>query len=299
MNASQAPNQTQTHTLPDGRILAYCVYGDPNGQPVFYAHGGPGSRLEGALFHQAATRFGFRLIAVDRPGMGLSTFQPGRRLLDYPTDLVQLADALQIERFGVLGWSSGGTHTTVCAYAIPERLNFNITLAGYTNFAELPGAADMLESQADRTAVRLAQRGSPLFGLFFTLMRWSVRLFPEVYYREVVHMVSETDRQILADPEIKAHFITDQQEAAVQKAKGLARDAAIHYMDWGFRLREIEFPLHIFHGTEDHNVPVAFSRHIAANVPDCSLHILEGQGHFFPIDHQDLIFQTAQAAGIQ
>lgn len=285
----------QTHTLPDDRVLAYNEYGDPHGHPVFYAHGSPGSRLEGALFHHTAAHHGFRLIAVDRPGMGQSTFQPGRRLLDYPADIACLADALGIGRFGVLGWSGGGAHTTVCAYALPERLSFNISLAGYTNFAELQDAAQMLESKADQIAVRLAQRGSPLFRLFFVLMRWSARLFPQAHFREVYNMASKTDRQILADPEFKARFIRDQQEAAAQNARGLARDAAVHYEDWGFRLHQIPIRLHVFHGTEERNVPLAFSRHIAANVPDCRLHILEGQGHFFPVDHQEWIFETAKA----
>ena len=42
--------QTKTHALPNARTLAYCEYGDPEGHPVLYAHGGPGSRLEDIIF---------------------------------------------------------------------------------------------------------------------------------------------------------------------------------------------------------------------------------------------------------
>ena len=131
--ASHAQLDTRFFTTPDGRTLAYVEYGDPGGVPVFYAHGGPGSRLEGILFHVAAAQHGFRFIATDRPGMGQSSFMSGRRLLDYPRDIADLADALGIDRFGVLGWSGGGAHTVVCGYAIPERLLFNVSLCGYTN----------------------------------------------------------------------------------------------------------------------------------------------------------------------
>ena len=58
---------TKYHTLKDGRILAYKEYGQAGGHPVFYAHGGPGSRLEGAIFDEKAAEYGFRLIATDRP----------------------------------------------------------------------------------------------------------------------------------------------------------------------------------------------------------------------------------------
>ena len=110
-------SETRYHSLTDGRRLAYCVYGDPQGIPIFYAHGGPGSRLEGRLFDEGARRHGFRLIATDRPGMGQSTFKPGRKLLEYPADICELAEALGIDQFGVMGWSGVGAHTMVCGYA--------------------------------------------------------------------------------------------------------------------------------------------------------------------------------------
>lgn len=37
----------KTIQLSDGRTLAYLESGDPNGQPVFYFHGGPGRALRG------------------------------------------------------------------------------------------------------------------------------------------------------------------------------------------------------------------------------------------------------------
>lgn len=69
---------SQVHTFADGRRLAYAEWGDPDGFPVFYFHGTPGSRLVGAFADEAAQARGFRLISVDRPGYGRSTFQPDR-----------------------------------------------------------------------------------------------------------------------------------------------------------------------------------------------------------------------------
>jgi pimeloyl-ACP methyl ester carboxylesterase len=285
--------ETKFHTIADGRTLAYVEYGAPAGIPVFYAHGGPGSRLEGVVFHEAALQYGFRLIATDRPGMGQSTFLPDRTLLDYPKDISSLADALSIDRFGVLGWSGGGAHTTVCAYAIPDRLLFNISLCGYTNFAELPDAAGMLKTKGDRFVFRLAQRQSPLFDFIFRLSRWGVMYFPNATYQAFISAVSETDRKVLGDSSFKAEFLADQREAFVQGGRGVAVDSRIHYEDWGFRLQDIPVVIHVFHGTEDRLVPVAYAEHIGANVPGCNLHILEGQGHLFPMKQQDLIFKTA------
>jgi pimeloyl-ACP methyl ester carboxylesterase len=227
--------------------------------------------------------------------MGRSTYQPERAILDYPVDITELADALGIAKFGVLGWSSGGAHTTVCGYALAERLTFCLPLCGYTNFAELPGAAGMLNTWMDRLSVGLSSKAPWLFRLFFDLMAVSVKYFPEAYYKEVARAVSKSDRAIMAEPDFKAHFIADQKEAMVQGGLGVTLDAKVHYAEWGFRLRQIPVKVHIFHGTEDTMVPVAFARHLAENIPDCELHLLQGQGHLFPVDHQDFIFEIAKA----
>jgi pimeloyl-ACP methyl ester carboxylesterase len=286
--------ETKYQTLSDGRTLAYCVYGDQKGVPVFYAHGAPGSRLEGAIFHDTAMKFGFRLISTDRPGMGKSTFKPKRRILDYPADISELADSLGIDKFGVMGWSGGGAHTTVCGYMLAVRLYFNISMCGYTNFAELPGAARMLNMRADQISVSLSRRFPRFFQLFFDLMAAGIRYFPEAYYNEVLRTGSSSDKTIASDPEFKAHFIADQKEAMIQGGKGVAVDAAVHYIDWGFRLHDIPGKVHVFHGTDDTMVPVAFANHLAEKMPNCELHLLEKQGHLFPVNQQDLIFKTAQ-----
>src|SRR5688500_5461404 len=100
-----------TLLLHDGRKLGYAEYGLPDGKPVFFMHGFGDSRLFGQLFDADARRTGSRLILLERPGYGLSDFQPGRTLLDWPRDVAQAADALIIDRFGVVGFSGGGPHT--------------------------------------------------------------------------------------------------------------------------------------------------------------------------------------------
>ena len=73
--------ETKHIILNDGRTLAYTDCGDPEGIPVFHAHGGPGSRLEGHIFDATAKERGYRIITIDRPGMGESTYLEGRCLL--------------------------------------------------------------------------------------------------------------------------------------------------------------------------------------------------------------------------
>lgn len=93
---------SETFTLPDGRKLGYAQYGSLTGRPIFYLHGLPGSRLEGAGYDELGLKLGARIIATDRPGIGWSSPQPSRKLLDFPKDLEHLADHLKLYEYSVL-----------------------------------------------------------------------------------------------------------------------------------------------------------------------------------------------------
>lgn len=95
-------DSSDTCTLPDGRKLGYAQYGCLTGKAVFWIHGLPGSRTEGAYFHDHGIELGARIIATDRPGMGLSSPQPGRTLLDWSKDVEMLAAHLGLTEYSLL-----------------------------------------------------------------------------------------------------------------------------------------------------------------------------------------------------
>ena len=69
---------------------------------LFY--GFPGSRIGRPTFDpdDHAARLNARIIAVDRPGYGLSDAKRGRTFLDWSDDVVELADALALDQFSIL-----------------------------------------------------------------------------------------------------------------------------------------------------------------------------------------------------
>src|SRR3954463_4716799 len=98
--AASVDRTSQSLRLADGRRLCFAEYGAPDGAPVIYLHGTPGSRLQGVHAHDAALSRDVRLICPDRPGYGGSTFRRSS-MLDYVDDIVALADALSIDRFAL------------------------------------------------------------------------------------------------------------------------------------------------------------------------------------------------------
>ena len=105
--------------LPTGRRLGFAEFGDPSGDPVLWFHGTPGGRRQFPLLgRRAAEKMGLRVVAVGRPGTGLSDPHPYESVADWASDVAHIADALGAERLGVAGLSGGGPYALACA-AVP------------------------------------------------------------------------------------------------------------------------------------------------------------------------------------
>lgn len=113
------PSDSQTVVLPDGRTLGYAAYGTPSGTPLLYFHGFPSCRLEAYGLQAIAARHNVRLLALDRPGFGLSTDDPQRRFTDWAADVQAFAAELDLSRFAILGASGGGPFALACAQQLP------------------------------------------------------------------------------------------------------------------------------------------------------------------------------------
>ena len=267
----------------DGRQLGYAEYGDPCGAPVLHFHGHPGSRLEAALLEGAAQEVGVRVIGVDRPGMGLSTPLPKRRLLDWPDDVVDLADALGLERFAVEGISGGGPYAIACAAAIPERLTSCGILAGVGPVAEF-GTTGMMRTNRIQffIARRLPWVLRPAFWL--VLGRHHAAADDEVkldaFATQLVGSFPEVDRQVLTTRGVRLAYARSVLEAFRQGSRGAAWDAVIYARPWGFRLGDVQAdPVLLWHGGRDVHVPIRIGRAVATAIPRCDAHFLPEEGH--------------------
>jgi pimeloyl-ACP methyl ester carboxylesterase len=108
--------------MSDGRAIGLCEHGDPQGKPLLWFPGTPSSRLWPVPDAEAARAAGVRVVVIERPGFGVSDFQPNRCVLDWPRDVVQVADALGLDSFAVAGSSGAGPYVGACAYALPDRV---------------------------------------------------------------------------------------------------------------------------------------------------------------------------------
>ena len=278
-----------TIRLPDGRQLSFAEYGDSQGKPVFFFHGTPSSRLLRHPNDAITKSLGIRLITIDRPGFGLSDPLPKRQLLDWPEDVAALADALDIDRFAVAGISGGGPYVLACAYKLPQRVAKagSISGVGPTDFDE--NFRDMYPER--KLAISLARLApwllKPLIGLTHNPQRNI-----EKYFEGIVKKSSKSDQEILNRPEMKSLMKKNWLEGTHQGVGGFVREGIIMSHPWGFRLEEIQIPVHIWHGDADTSTPQVMAQYIAGKIPDCQLTVFPGEGHFLLFDHWAEILTT-------
>lgn len=264
--------RSSTITLPDGRRLGFAEYGDPAELPVLYCHGFPSCRLEPSMLPVS----GIRLIAVDRPGYGLSDPLPGRTLLDWPGDIASVADTLGLDRFAIAGVSGGAPYAAACAARLKDRIIGLALICGIAppgggwevggaaarlmTLDRLPGTVPVIAALARRLVVGV---DSPK--LLKTLLRFG-------------HL-PETDCAVLSAG-FGIPVLDSFREALRQGIDGAVSDARIYARPWGFDPAGIVAPTVIWHGNLDNQVPIAAAQVYARLIPHARLCVLEGEGHF-------------------
>ena len=273
---------TGSVTMPDGRELAFEEYGDPAGFPVLSFHGGLSSRLDAAPAHEAAVAMGIRLVSPDRPGIGLSSFQPGRRLIDWPSDVEHLTRALGVARFAVMGWSAGGAYAAVCAAKMPGRVTAAALLSSSVPL-DLYGTTRGLTIE-DRVLLQLARHTPRLASSVMKvsivnasntrLLRAALRTFPPA------------DRTFLMQwgpPDLALAFV---REALRQGTEGCVLDYKIFGDPWGFSLEEIVVPVHIWEGSEDRTGPPDYREFLRRRIEHATVTVVPGEGHLSLLPNQ-------------
>lgn len=262
--------------LADRRTLGVREFGDAQGSPVFYFHGHPGSRADFSFIdpNDVALQAGVRVLALDRPGYGLSTPHPNRTLLDWPNDVLSVADHLGIHRFAVLGYSGGGPYAAVCADSIPPQRLTNTAIVSGVGPNGSPGQSRspgwfMYSGAANPWRVPVVRMSAYL----------AARAPDRLALAAARAALPRPDRTALSDPRIANGLMDTWREAFRTGDTGALSDISIYTQDWGFHLEEIEARVRLWHGSADRNVPASVGAHVAGRIPRCHATIVAGAGH--------------------
>lgn len=263
-------------TLPDGRRLGYSILGNSRAPAVFYLHGIPGSRREPQLPQSLAQHL--CLIAPDRPGYGDSSPCSDYSFEQCARDLAVLADALEIDRFGLFGFSAGGVFALACARALGQRVT-RLVLAGtpanalmedpVAQAGELTGS---VWRQAQRNPRELAENLRALTGS------------SKVLNDAMLGALGDSDLALLAAPAIARHYQRSLAHAVVGgervAAAAMAREIALLVSDWGFDPGQVTQPVALFHGARDKLLTVRHAQALVQTLARAELTLDPHAGHY-------------------
>jgi pimeloyl-ACP methyl ester carboxylesterase len=297
-NMKKNEKYSQIFTLKDGRKLGYAEFGKSEGMPVFYFHGHGSSRLEPIMYGFNDKQFNVRLISIDRPGRGLSDFKENRTILEWPEDVIELANNLNIQNFAVLGGSGGCPYALVCALKIPERLTYCGIVSGL-------GPINLgLEGmdKGKQKELKLARNKPGLLTKFYKIIYKKIIKMKEQTTEELEKTfqkrsknLPEPDKKIMVDPKKLALYVELMAEPFRQGVDGVVHDIKLLSSDWGFKLEEIPSSIKIFlwHGELDTSVPVRMGRLVCEAIPNCTGKFYPSEAHISTaINHIEEILET-------
>lgn len=274
--------------LHDGRKLSYQEYGSPDGKKIlFYFHGWPGSRLSGIETDEAAKKLKVRVISIDRPGFGESNYKEDRTLLDWPDDVVELANKLKIKKFSIMGVSGGGPYVAACAYKIPDRIHKAGIVVGL-GIVSVKGNLDGMSflnkiSWKNYHKFPIVRTIAGINGLL------GYKYFPALSLK--IGFGAKEDQEMIKK-KFGRRIDNSVKEAFKNGIKGPVHDLKIYTDDWGFKLKDIKTKVCLWYGAKDKNVSLNMGKHYHSQIKNSKLFIEKNGGHLFRNNKEEKIIST-------
>jgi len=268
----------QIFQLSSGESLGYLEMGHPTGPACFFFHGFPGSSQQVLLINHHELLEKFRVIAVDRPGFGDSSFRRNRKNIEIASIHQELADHLGLQKFHLIAVSGGGPAAFIVADRLRSRVLSLTTICGLGPVFEPDFFGDL--SSVSQFLLKLGRR-SPLlaaWGLRRIRVQMQKQQGPDP--RFLAKWFPKKDLEVIMDPQVRVHFQRSMAHAFKQGAWGPAIELSVFQQDWQIKDWNFPFQVRLWHGSLDRIVPPKHSQRLAARIPGAELHLLEQEAHY-------------------
>lgn len=259
--------------------LSWEEYGKSRGYPVFYFHGLPGSRLEPESAEAAAKALGIRIIAIDRFGYGDSLPASGHAFSKFCDALSEVAAALDLCNYSLLGFSGGAPYALACASRLANQIDKITIVSAVADFS-----TPVMQKHANpdtKPLFELAAADPKLARTQFETLAPSTDALMQMMQSNI----PPDDQRIFSIAKFYDHYFNNLATALNQGVDGMLNDASLLGSPWPFDIRDIRVPTTIWHGDEDRNCHIAIPDYFANNIPAAQLNVLPGKGHFFIFEY--------------
>ncbi len=280
----------------DRRNLGYAEFGPSDGFPLIWFHGTPGGRRQiSNSARRAAQERSVRIVSIERPGSGLSTLHLYERIRCVADDIRRLADALELERFAVVGLSGGGPYALACAHDLPERVVVTALLGGVAPSRGRERAAGGPSALVRYASPLIARTHGPLGHLMARAVR-SLEPLADPAIDLFASFMPPGDRLVFDDPLVRRMFVDDMLHAADRHLHAPLMDAILFGRHWGFELADIEGRVLLWYGDADNIVPFTHGEHMAGLLRSATLARRPGEGHLGGLGASEELFDAILGA---
>ena len=256
----------------DGTNIRYLEVG--SGPPVIMIHGAQ-TYLSADIFTDVMGPIadgGFRVIAYDQPGFGLSDHPPDYTVSYRITFVTKLMDVLGIESAALVGHAQAGGMVVRLALRAPDRVTAVVAACNLTLVPPLPG-----KRSAGASPARSARSPSVP-----TMDDVRAELEDDVYHKGLI------------TPEVveKKHLLSIGKNATAAVRRFQAGEPFHDAVPVWERLREIRVPLLVLYGNEDRESVSQRARSLKSQQPDLDIRVVPNAAHLLMWDAPD-VFTTS------
>ena len=274
--------QTNTLQLSDSRVLSYTEYGSADGSPILYFHGFPSSRLEALSFRHLQS-LPYRLIAIDRPGMGLSTINPTATLSSWANDIAEFTEKLSLNKFSILAYSGGAPFALACAALMKDKINNCVIVSG---FAPLDAIAKYSTLSRPEKILKFLIRFFPFLSKLMMKATYNLLQNPQKMVQELEKKACPLDKAVFANKALCQQIINSTLEAFRNGTAGPAHEMKLLFNACDIDNDAISCPIQLWYGKADHQAGIAHAEAYRGLFPNAQLFLLDEEGHHSLIRNQ-------------
>lgn len=264
------------YMLPDGRKMAYRLYGKLDGHPVLAFHSGLASIIPLLSQSEQSANAGLALYVLERPGFGMSDSCKNHSFDSVSQDVADFVEGKGFKKVSIMAEASG------TAFALSAALRLNGKVCSTTITAGVPA---MPRGPRERNA--------NFFQFFYHRINqnpWMLKGFWRIFrngynYKMGRSLITEfyppgsSDRHFAEAPLIEEQLIHNTRESLVRTSEGVATEMIFRAGKPPIDISELQCPLIVWHGIEDTHFSADEIAAYAKTAPEAHIRIKDDIGH--------------------
>ena len=269
------PEKKSLIKLRNGNNIGHSFFGNKRNFPIFYFHGWPGSRFE--LRNIPLKKKKCFIIALERPGYGISDPISNFKITDWPKIVLESANKLKIKKFSIIGVSGGAPFALACANKIKSKILKSVAIV-------CPLAPHNAKGMRNGRVGMLLNYGKKPITSWLLINFLRIRLLNSdteksfARWKNKIPLPKSDSKLFTIDRGIK--LMENFKEAIKHGTTGVHRDANLYSKDWGFKLKNIERKIFVWHGEKDLTVPIITNKYYKKKLKNKKIFIKSNEGHF-------------------